>query len=177
MNPLNRVEAVGIFLSIAVMAIALSVIRFKTDILAENSAVVGEVQSAVVAVGQDEEALRGALEDASDPSGEIVRLVIDDVRIGGGREAARGDTLTVHYVGTMPDGVKFDSSYDRGEPFTFTVGEGRVIEGWEKGLIGMREGGSRVLVVPPAMAYGNRQVGLIAPNSTLVFAVELLKVE
>lgn len=177
MNPLNRVEAVGIFLSIAVMAIALSVIRFKTDILAESPALEGGVQTAVVAVGQDEESLQKTLIEAADSSGEIVRLVVDDVRIGGGREAEPGDTLTVHYVGTMPDGVKFDSSYDRGEPFTFTVGEGRVIEGWEKGLIGMREGGSRILVVPSTMAYGNRQVGLIAPNSTLVFAIELLKVE
>ncbi len=77
----------------------------------------------------------------------------------------------------MQDGTEFDSSYNRNTPFSFTVGEGRVIQGWEKGLLGMKVGGQRVLVIPSDMAYGNRQVGPIPPNSVLVFAIELLEVK
>jgi len=84
--------------------------------------------------------------------------------------------VTVHYVGNTDDGVQFDNSYNRGEPLTFTLGEGKVIEGWEEGLLGMKEGGKRALVVPANMAYGSRQVGPIKPNSALVFMVELLEV-
>lgn len=83
--------------------------------------------------------------------------------------------MTVHYIGTTQDGVRFDSSYERGTPFIFTVG-GEGYRGWEKGLIGMKVGGQRILVIPGSMAYGNRQVGTISPNATLVFAVELLKI-
>lgn len=177
MNLFNKFEAVGIFFSVAVMAVALSLIRFKTDILVQSPAAEGEVQTAVVAVSQSEEDLKDALLSASTAGGELVKLVIDDVKIGTGPGVKEGDTLTVHYIGTTQDGVKFDSSYDRGEPFTYTVGEGKVIEGWEKGLIGMQVGGSRILVIPPSMAYGNRQVGMIPANSPLVFAIDLLKIE
>ena len=72
--------------------------------------------------------------------------------------------------------MKFDSSYERGEPFSFTLGKGTVIEGWEKGLIGMKVGGQRILAIPSAMAYGNRQVGPIPANSPLVFTIELVKI-
>lgn len=178
MNIFNKFEAIGIFLSVAVMAVALSLIRFKTDILVANPSLEGETQSAVVAVsGRNENEMREALVAAADPEGEIVKLVVDDVVVGGGKEAKVGDTVVVHYVATTQDGVKFDSSYDRGEPFSFTLGEGKVIQGWEKGILGMRVGGDRILVVPPSMAYGNNQVGPIPPNSTLVFAVELLSIE
>lgn len=177
MNPFNKYEAVGIFLSIAVMALALSVIRFKTDVFATQPV---EDQNALVATSQEmteDDDLEGALYDAFSVDGELLEMVIDDVRIGNGRAVVKGDTLTVHYIGTTQDGVRFDSSYERGEPFVFTAGDGKVIEGWETGLIGMKVGGQRILVIPPAMAYGNRQVGLIPPNSPLVFAVELLKIE
>ena len=181
MYPFNKYEAVGIFLAVAIMAVALSVIRFKTDVFALNTLVDSDSQGAVIAVTQDErmgdEELRNALTDASTLDGTLVDLVVDDVRIGTGREVERGDTLTVHYIGTTQDGVRFDSSYERGDPFVFTVGEGTVIEGWEKGLIGMQVGGQRILVIPSTMAYGNRQVGAIPPNSPIVFAVELLEIK
>ncbi len=181
MNPFNKYEAVGIFLSIAIMAVALSVIRFKTDVFVAQSTVTGETQGAVVAVSQKdgkEADLEKALTDAHTADGKLVDLVIDDVRIGtGDREVKKGDMVTVHYIGTTQDGVKFDSSYERGTPFFFTVGDGKVIEGWEKGLIGMKIGGQRILVIPGSMAYGNRQVGAIPPNSNLVFAVELLEIK
>lgn len=177
MNLFNKTEAIGLFLSVAVMAVALSIIRFKTDVLVSAPVVDGTTQGAVVAVSQEEGDLEQALIEASTVKGDLVRLVIDDVTVGTGPAVEKGDTLTVHYIGTTQDGVKFDSSYDRGQPFVFTVGEGKVIAGWEEGLIGMKAGGSRILVIPPDMAYGNRQVGAIPPNSPLVFRVDLVGIE
>lgn len=87
-----------------------------------------------------------------------------------------GDTLTVHYSGTLEDGTEFDSSIKRGSPFSFTLGEGRVILGWELGLLGMREGEKREIIIAPELGYGERQVGSIPPNSTLIFEVELLEI-
>ncbi len=180
MNPFNKYEAMGIFLSVAVMAVALSILRFETNIFAQNDLDVRDTQGAVVAVSQKEDEeipLEKALYNAFSAKGKLLELVIDDVREGTGAEVQSGDTLTVQYIGTTQDGVKFDSSYDRGEPFIFKIGSGQVIQGWEKGLIGMKVGGQRVLVIPSDMAYGNRQVGPIAPNTPLVFAVELVSVK
>lgn len=101
-----------------------------------------------------------------------------DVKVGKGAEATDGKKVTVHYTGTLQNGTKFDSSKDRGTPFSFTLGSGMVIAGWDQGVKGMKEGGTRKLVIPPQLAYGDRAVGgVIPPNSTLVFEIELLKVE
>ncbi len=181
MSPFSKYEAVGIFLSIAIMAIALSVVRFKTDIFLSAADPLSQ-EAAVVAVGSDNKSadalgLENALKDSMTLDGELVNLVIDDVRIGKGAEVKKGDTVSVHYIGTTRDGVQFDSSYARGEPFSFSVGQGKVIKGWEEGLIGMHVGGQRILVIPAEMAYGNRQVGPIPPNTPLVFAIELLGIQ
>lgn len=104
-------------------------------------------------------------------------LQITDTVVGSGAEAKVGSLITVHYVGTLTSGQKFDSSVDRGQPFQVRLGEGRVIAGWEQGFTGMKVGGKRTLVIPPAMGYGANQAGSIPPNSTLVFQVELLGVE
>jgi FKBP-type peptidyl-prolyl cis-trans isomerase len=103
--------------------------------------------------------------------------IIDEV-VGTGAEAKNGDTVSVNYVGTLTDGKKFDSSYDRNQSFSFVLGAGKVIKGWDEGVAGMRVGGKRKLVIPPALAYGSQDIGngLIPPNSTLVFEVELLEV-
>ena len=104
-------------------------------------------------------------------------LDIRDDQVGTGREAASGDTVTVHYTGMFPDGRKFDSSLDRRSPFTFELGAGQVIRGWDLGVAGMRVGGKRRLTVPPDLGYGARGAGgVIPPNATLVFEVELLEV-
>ena len=97
--------------------------------------------------------------------------------VGTGATATKGKTVTVHYVGTLRDGTVFDSSRARNKPFKFLLGRNKVIDGWEEGIDGMQVGGKRKLVIPPGLAYGNKSVSKIPPNSTLTFEVELLKVE
>ncbi|MEX2014145.1 MAG: FKBP-type peptidyl-prolyl cis-trans isomerase [Parcubacteria group bacterium] len=104
-------------------------------------------------------------------------VTAQDVVVGEGLLAEQGDTVTVHYVGALPDGRVFDSSRDSNTPFSFTLGTGAVIRGWDEGFRGMRVGGTRVLVIAPDYGYGNQGIGPIPPNSTLIFEVELLDVE
>jgi FKBP-type peptidyl-prolyl cis-trans isomerase FkpA len=107
------------------------------------------------------------------PSG----LTIEDLAVGTGDSATAGKRVRVHYTGWLTDGTKFDSSKDRNEPFTFPLGERRVIAGWDEGVQGMRIGGVRKLTIPPELGYGSRGAGrTIPPNATLVFEVELLAV-
>lgn len=104
-------------------------------------------------------------------------LKIEDVKIGTGEVAVKGALISVHYVGTLMDGKKFDSSRDRGEPFVFPLGQGMVIQGWEQGFEGMKVGGVRKLTIPPELGYGAQGAGgMIPPNATLQFEVELLGV-
>ena len=101
-----------------------------------------------------------------------------DSKIGEGAVAVSGKDVTVHYTGKFPDGKKFDSSVDRGQPFTFKLGAGRVIKGWDEGVAGMRVGGKRRLFIPPDLGYGKRGAGsVIPPDAELHFEVELLGVE
>lgn len=104
-------------------------------------------------------------------------MTIEDMKTGSGATAEAGMMVTVHYVGTFTNGTKFDSSRDRGTPFTFKLGAGQVIEGWDKGVAGMKIGGLRKLTIPPDLGYGAVPNGPIPANSTLVFEVELLDVK
>lgn len=104
-------------------------------------------------------------------------LQIEDLRLGDGKAVVKGALITTEYRGQLEDGTTFDSSYERGKPFQCVIGTGRVIKGWDIGLMGMKVGGKRKLLVPAHLAYGERQIGEhITPNSNLLFEIELLEV-
>jgi len=108
---------------------------------------------------------------------EEPKLIKEDLIIGTGKEISTWNTAVVNYRGTLADGVQFDSSYERGQPFSFVVGAGEVIKGWDEGILGMKVGGKRKLIIPPALAYGNRGIpGTIPPKATLTFEVALVDV-
>lgn len=110
-------------------------------------------------------------EETDDGPGE---LLIEDLHEGAGAAAASGSTVDVHYTGWLTSGRKFDSSLDRGQPFSFRVGAGQVIAGWEQGVVGMKVGGKRKLTIPASLGYGRRGTGPIPANATLIFEIELL---
>ena len=118
----------------------------------------------------------GAMDEkiVTTPSG----LKYVDLVVGTGPEAQTGQTVAVHYTGWLTDGKKFDSSVDRGQPFSFPLGAGRVIKGWDEGVAGMKVGGKRKLMIPPQLGYGERGAGggLIPPNAELIFEVQLLEI-
>jgi FKBP-type peptidyl-prolyl cis-trans isomerase len=120
--------------------------------------------------------LRDAIVSAADSTGNLSKLIVDDVIFGTGDEVKVGDTVTVHYIGTLQNGQEFDNSNKRGTPFTFTVGEGKVIKGWEEGIVGLKKGGKRILVVPSDLCYGDKGYGPIPGGANLVFAVDLLEI-
>lgn len=105
------------------------------------------------------------------------QLQIEDIRPGDGKAVVKGALITTQYTGWLEDGTEFDSSYAKGRPFQCVIGTGRVIKGWDQGLMGMQVGGKRRLLVPAHLAYGERQIGAhIKPNSNLIFEIELLEV-
>jgi FKBP-type peptidyl-prolyl cis-trans isomerase len=180
----NKFELVGGAVSILSMAVALYLIQ-ASDFFSQvgenaQTAQVSNADNGIVVVQQGENAnqLRAnAFLEASDKKGNIKRMVIDDIKIGTGEEVKTGDVVSVHYEGQLQNGQEFDSSKKRGEPFEFTVGAGRVIQGWEEGVVGMKVGGERVLVIPPEKAYGEAGIGPIPGNATLVFSIELLEIK
>ncbi len=127
-----------------------------------------------------------SLSPEASPSGENGKLDLSkipmdkisgqDIAVGTGVEAKSGDKVKVNYLGKLIDGTKFDSSYDRGTPFEFTLGVAEVIKGWDYGVAGMKVGGKRLLIIPPVFGYGDQKAGSIPPNSILVFEVELLEI-
>ncbi len=105
----------------------------------------------------------------------MAELEIEDQIVGDGEEAVAGQTVEVHYTGWLTDGTKFDSSHDRNQTFSFKLGGGQVIAGWDQGVAGMKIGGARKLTIPADLGYGERGAGgVIPPNATLVFKVELI---
>jgi peptidylprolyl isomerase len=176
----NKFELFGIAGSIMSMALALYLINLETAAFSATSSTDQVAQSAVVIVGdesKDKNALRDALLAGTTANGTVEKLIVDDVVLGAGAEVVSGSTVVVHYVGTLPNGQEFDNSSKRGEPFGFTVGEGKVIKGWEEGILGMKVGGKRILVIPADLAYGESGYGPIPGGATLVFSIELLTVE
>jgi len=182
MVKIQKYEAVGIGVSIAAMAIALYLMRLDGSldagsILARNAENTDQMASVIYA----ENGVNGApeaIESSLSAGGRVDKLVVTDVVIGEGEESVeKGDTVVVNYIGTLQNGQEFDNSYKKGTSFTFKVGDNKVIEGWNEGMIGMKEGGSRVIIVPSDMAYGRKGYGPIPGNATVVYAIELLEIK
>jgi len=139
--------------------------------------VIAIIVGAVMAVNSNNATYDEASSTASPtPIAVDKNLKIVDEVVGTGAVAKVGSAARVNYVGTLVDGTKFDSSYDRNQPFSFTIGAHQVIAGWEQGVQGMKVGGKRKLTIPPDLAYGDRATGSIPANSTLIFEIELLSI-
>lgn len=170
---------IGIGGSIVAMALVLFWFRLETTPDSALEATVEQLPAAVVVAGEGNQsvALGVALQQAQGEDGSINKLIIDDVVLGEGDEVIDGSTVTVHYVGSLQNGQQFDNSVEKGSPLTFTIGEEKVIPGWERGILGMKEGGQRVLVIPAELAYGPDGFGPIPGDATLVFNIELIEVQ
>ena len=159
-------------------AICFGLMAFGLYLIQSNSVLNGTAapqEAAVVESGLTVPGTAASEQIVAEPV-KITSMVIDDVRIGEGKAVVDGDTVSVHYAGTLQSGQEFDNSRKRGAPFTFKVGAGQVIKGWDEGLVGMQVGGERVLVIPPEKAYGEQGIGPIPGGATLQFTVELVAI-
>jgi len=171
----------AIFLSVAFIAVFVVVLFVGQVGSKQNTAIADQITSTLPAPTiLTENNILIASDTMSDanavttPSG----LKYVEIKEGTGATPERGQTVEVHYIGTLEDGTKFDSSRDRGQPFKFKIGVGQVIKGWDEGLSTMKVGGRRNLIIPPDLGYGSRGAGgVIPPNATLLFDVELLGVK
>lgn len=174
----KKYEIIGAAISVLSMAAALYLVQLETNLaINDNQDGLSQAGAVIVGDGDEKNERTKAIVEAADDNGNVKSMIIDDIKVGEGAEVAEGDTVAVHYIGTLQDGTEFDNSKKRGQPFEFTVGAGQVIKGWEEGLLGMKVGGQRILVIPPEKAYGQNGIGPIPPNATLVFAIELIEVK
>lgn len=173
-----NVTGTGIAVALAVV-VALGFLALGTPVL---TSLTGAPPSEELSVGTSTTSLNTSsspMDLALNPAEPLpTELTIVDLVVGTGAEATPGSTVSVNYVGALPDGTVFDASANHGGAFTFPLGAGQVIRGWDEGVAGMKVGGKRRLVIPPALAYGNQAVGDVIPaNATLVFEVELVSVQ
>jgi len=156
------------------IAVAVAVIVVAVFIFLGFFGMTGTGQTAPTTPASSAQAL---LNDIS-KTGSVTSLKTVDVTVGTGDEAATGDTLSVKYTGVLPDGTVFDATdLHGGQPFTFTLGAGQVIKGWDQGVLGMRVGGTRLVAIPPELGYGANSMGKIPANASLIFQVELVSVQ
>lgn len=174
-----QVTSTGIAVALAVV-IALGLLFFGPNVLAIFSPQ-QPTQAPIVTLPTATSTMdtSGTPQAAAIPNPLPTELAVSDTVVGTGPEAKTGDTVTLNYVGMLPDGTVFDASANHGSTgFTFPLGAGQVIKGWDQGVIGMKVGGKRRLIIPPALAYGNQAVGGVIPaNATLVFDIELVAVK
>ena len=158
---------------IGVVGIAVALL-FRPVAQAPETASAGKIQEKVIETTAVPQGV------AEKKNGEKMsdKLIVKDTKVGTGAEVKAGDTISIHYKGTLQDGKEFDSSYKRGQPFVTQIGVGMVIEGWDQGVLGMKVGGKRTLIIPPELGYGaNGAGGVIPPNATLTFEVELVGIK
>jgi len=161
----KKVILILILFVVSVLTIGFSL--FNKDTLKENKPKeFEELKSKVITEDEENQEMQPKQE-----------LKIEDTKVGEGKEVKIGDTIVVHYVGTLENGAKFDSSRDRGEPTEFKLEEGGLIQGWIEGIPGMKVGGIRKLTIPPELGYGSQDLGTIPANSTLIFEVELMEIK
>jgi peptidylprolyl isomerase len=174
----------GILISFGIVAVAVLVLFFAQPQSGSDNAIASEPPATIIAnnaieninTTTEEPTMTAAANDADLVTTES-GLKYKELKVGAGATPTQGQTVTVHYVGTLEDGSKFDSSRDRNSPFSFKLGVGQVIKGWDEGLSTMKVGGRRQLVIPPELGYGARGAGgVIPPNAVLIFDVELLKI-
>lgn len=180
MPNINKFEATGIAFSIGAMALALFLMRLDGTLEGRSLAerfFKGESQVANVVVAEGGVAGVGAALESAIDGNRVGKLVITDIQVGAGDSVEEGDTVEVNYIGTLQNGQEFDNTYKKGESFSFEVGAGKVIKGWEDGVIGMKVGGQRILIIPSEMAYGSKGYGPIPGNATVVYAIELVSVK
>lgn len=175
MNTLTKNEAVSLTVAIGVVVLMFFTTFGSIFSTPREGIAAGENEEVVLLDGKENIEAQAAT--AFNEFGEVEKLIMQDAKVGEGDVVEVGDTITVHYRGALRDGTEFDNSFTRGTPYTFTIGEGVVIKGWDQGILGMKVGGERILVIPPSLAYGNRQLGPIPPNSALLFAVTLLDIQ
>lgn len=177
----SKFELIGAGVCVGLMALAIYLVQVRAVFDgAENLQPAAVIQAGTIVVPDIEnerQAQTNALIEATDNQGNLNRMVIDDIKEGKGKAVQKGDTVSVHYAGRLQDGTEFDNSKKRGTPLDFKVGGGQVIQGWEEGLVGMRVGGERILVIPPEMAYGDQGIGPIPGGATLIFSLELVAIK
>lgn len=171
-----QVTSTGIAVALAV-AIALGLLFFGPRVFAPFSAQPSSTATSTMPTATTTMDTSDT-QTAAIPATLPTELTVTDTVVGTGAEAKAGTTVTMNYVGMLPDGTVFDASAKHGQAFTFHLGAGEVIKGWDMGIVGMKEGGKRRLIIPAVLAYGNQAVGGVIPaNATLIFDVELVKVQ
>jgi FKBP-type peptidyl-prolyl cis-trans isomerase len=181
MKPLTDTESISLFAAITVVAIMFFAVVGNPFVQKKPTLAVSAEKALPTDIifmdkNTDQTAATQLLAGATDAKGQLTKLIVQDTKVGEGDAVKAGDTVTVHYIGTLQDGQEFDNSLRRNQPLTFMVGKGTVIKGWDAGIVGMKKGGERVLVIPPSLAYGDRGIGVIPPQTTLLFSITLLEV-